>query len=66
MNRGATKLSTAIPALVSGQSAVNVVSATSKCSMTIILCYDSDSYIKGKRHCLIYTLSRYGTGTPIC
>ena len=35
MTRSETKLSVAIPAPVSGQSAVNVATATSKCSITL-------------------------------
>ena len=37
MTRNETKLSVAIPAPVSGQSAVNVATATSKCLITFLL-----------------------------
>ena len=47
MTRSETKLSVAIPAPVSGQSAVNV--ATSKCSKTFLLRYDQDGDVKGKQ-----------------
>ena len=40
MTRSDTKLSVAIPAPVSGQSAVNVATATSKCLITFLLPYD--------------------------
>ena len=40
ITRSETKLSVAIPAPVSGQSAVNVATATSKCSITFLLPYD--------------------------
>ena len=49
---------TAIPALVSGQSAVNVGTATSKCSITFLLRYNENDNVKRK-----YTLSQYGTGS---
>ena len=42
MTRSETKLSVAIMAPVSGQSVVNVVTATSKCSITFLLPYDQD------------------------
>ena len=42
MTRSETKLSVAIPAPVSGQLAVNVATATSKCSITFLLHYDQD------------------------
>ena len=48
MTRSATKLSTAILAPVSSQSAVNVATATSKCSITFLLCYEQDDDVKGK------------------
>ena len=40
--RSETKLSVAIAAPVSGQSAVNVAMATSKCLITFLLPYDRD------------------------
>ena len=46
MTRSETKLSVAIPAPVSGQSAVNVVTATSKCLITFLLPYDQDGDVK--------------------
>ena len=49
MTRSETKLSVAIPAPVSGQSAVNVATATSKCSITLILPYDQDGDFKTKK-----------------
>ena len=49
MNRSETKLSVAIPAPVSGQSAVNVMTATSKCSITFLLPYDQDGDVKTKQ-----------------
>ena len=49
MTRSETKLSVAIPAPVSGQSAVNVAMATSKCSITFILPYDQDGDVKTKQ-----------------
>ena len=48
MTRSETKLSVAIPAPVSGQSAVNVATATSKCSITFLLPYDQDGNVKTK------------------
>ena len=48
MTRSETKLSVAILAPVSGQSAVNVAKATSKCLITFLLCYDQDGDVKGK------------------
>ena len=42
MTRSETKLLVAIPAPVSGQSAVNVATATSKCLITFLLPYDQD------------------------
>ena len=48
MTRSETKLSVAIPAPVSGQSAVNVATATSKCSITFLLPYDQDGDVKNK------------------
>ena len=44
-----TKLSVAIPAPVSGKSAVNVAMATSKCSINFLLPYDQDSHVKTKQ-----------------
>ena len=49
MTRSETKLSVAIPAQVSGQSAVNVETATSKCSITFLLPYDQDGDVKTKQ-----------------
>ena len=49
MTRSETKLSVAIPAPVSGQSAVNVATATSKCSITFLLPYDQDGDVKIKQ-----------------
>ena len=49
MTRSETKLSVAIPAPVSGQSAVNVATATSKCSITYLLPYDQDGDVKTKQ-----------------
>ena len=49
MTRSETKLSVAIPAPVSGQSAVNVAKATSKCLITLILPYDQDGDVKTNR-----------------
>ena len=49
MTRSETKLSVAIPARVSGQSAVNVATATSKCSITFLLPYDQDGEVKTKQ-----------------
>ena len=43
------KLSVAIPAPVSGQSAVNVATAMPKCSITFLLSYDQDGDVKTKR-----------------
>ena len=48
MTRSETKLSVAIPAPVSGQSAVNVAMATSKCLITFLLPYDQDGDVKTK------------------
>ena len=48
MTRSETKLSVAIPAPVSGQSAVNVAMATSKCSITFLLPYE-DGDVKTKQ-----------------
>ena len=47
--RSVIKLSVAIPAPVSGQSAVNVATATSKCSITFLLPYDQDGDVKSKQ-----------------
>ena len=49
MTRSETKLSVAIPAPVSGQSAVNVATATSKCSIIFLLLYDQDGDVKTKQ-----------------
>ena len=49
MTRSETKLSVAIPAPVSGQSAVNVATATSKRSITFLLPYDQDGDVKTKQ-----------------
>ena len=49
MTRSETKLSVAIPAPVSGQLAVNVATATSKCSKTFLLLYDQDGDVKTKQ-----------------
>ena len=49
MTRSETKLSVAIQAPVSGQSAVNVATATSKCSITFLLPYDQDGDVKTKQ-----------------
>ena len=46
MTRSETKLSVAILAPVSGQSAVNVATATSKCSITFLLPYDQGGDVK--------------------
>ena len=51
ITRSETKLSVAIPAPVSGQSAVNVARATSKCSITFLLPYDQDGDVKTKQDC---------------
>ena len=49
MTRIETKLSVAIRAPVSGQSAVNVATATSKCSITFLLPYDQYGDVKTKQ-----------------
>ena len=49
MTRSETKLSVATPAPVSGQSAVNVATATSKCSITFLLPYAQDVDVKTKQ-----------------
>ena len=49
MTRSETKLSVAIPAPVSGQSAVNVAMATSKYLITFLLPYDQDGDAKTKQ-----------------
>ena len=49
MTRSQTKLSVAVPAPVSGQSAVNVATVTSKCSIYFLLRYDQDGDVKGKQ-----------------
>ena len=48
MTRSETKLSVAIPAPVSGQLAVKVATATSKCSISFLLPYDQDGDVKTK------------------
>ena len=49
MTRSETKLLVAIPAPVSGKSAVNVATATSKCSIFFLLPYDQDGDVKTKQ-----------------
>ena len=49
MTRSETKLSVAIPAPVSGRSAENVATATSKCSINFLLSYDQDGDVKTKQ-----------------
>ena len=49
MTRSEIKLSVAIPAPVFGQSAVNVATATSNCSITFLLPYDQDGDVKTKK-----------------
>ena len=49
MTRSETKLSVAISAPVSGQSAVNVATATPKCSITFLLPYQ-DGDVKTKQN----------------
>ena len=49
MTRSETRLSVAIPAPVSGQSAVNVATATSKCLITFLLPYDQNGDIKTRQ-----------------
>ena len=49
MTRSEPKLSVAIPAPISSQPAVNVATATSKCSITFLLPYDQDGDIKTKQ-----------------
>ena len=49
MTRSETKLWVAIPAPVSGQSAVNVAMATSKCSVTFLLPYAQNGDVKTNR-----------------
>ena len=67
MTRSETKLSVAIPAPVSGQSAVNVATAMSKCSITFHLPYDQEGDVKTKQDNVSnLLLSRYSTGKPIC
>ena len=67
MTRSETKLSVAIPAPVSGQSAVNVATATSKCSISFLLPYDQDGDVKTKQDdAQIYFKVIYSTGKPIC
>ena len=59
MTRSETKLSVAIraaPAPVSGQSAVNVATATSKCSITFRLPNDQDGDVKTKQDNVSNTL----------
>ena len=67
MTRSETKLSVAIPAPVSGQSAVNVATATSKCSITFLLPYDQDGDVKTKQDNVSNIfINQYCTGKPIC
>ena len=66
MTRSETKLSVDIPAPVSGQMAVNVATATSKCSITFLLPFNQDGDVEKTGHCLKYSLSRYSTEKPIC
>ena len=68
MTRIETKLSVAIPAPVSGQSAVNVATATSKCSITFLLRYDQDGNNKGKQGKVsnILSVDIVTTRKPIC
>ena len=49
MTRIETKLSIAVPAPVSGETAVNVAMARSKCLITFLLSYDHDGDFKGKQ-----------------
>ena len=56
MTRSETKLSVAIPAPLSGQSAVNLATATSKCSITFLLPYDQDGDVKTKQDSVSNTL----------
>ena len=49
MTRSETELSVAIPAPVSGQLAVNVAMATSKCLIAFLLPYDQDGDVKTKQ-----------------
>ena len=49
MTRNATKLSIAILAPVFSQSAVNVATATAKCSITFLLRYDENGNVKQKQ-----------------
>ena len=46
MTRSETELSIAIPAPASGLLAVNVATATSKCSINFLLPYDQDGDVK--------------------
>ena len=48
MTRSETKLSIAIPAPVTGQSAVIVAKAASKCLIIFLLPYDQDGNVKTK------------------
>ena len=56
MTRSETKLSVAIPAPVSGQSAVNVATATTKCSIIFLVPYDQDCDVKTKQDNVSYIL----------
>ena len=49
MTKSKTKLSVPIPAPVSGQSAVNVARATSKCLIAFLLPYDQAGDVKTKK-----------------
>ena len=49
MTRSETKLSVAIPAPVSSQSAVNVAMTMLKCSITFLLPYDQDGNVQTKQ-----------------
>ena len=49
MTRSETKLTVAIPAPVYGKLAVNVATATSKCSITFLLPYDQGGDVKTKQ-----------------
>ena len=49
MTRSETKLTVAIPDPVYGKSAVNVATATSKCSITFLLPYDQGGDVKTKQ-----------------
>ena len=66
MTRSETKLSVAIPAPVSGQSAVNVATATSKCSKIFLQPYDENGDVKTKQDIVSNILCQSSTGKPIC